>query len=613
MGLLNMSVTGGVVILAVIVVRALAVNRLPKGAFTALWTVALLRLFLPVSVPSASSIYGLLAVPAPASAAVQMAEPTPAPAPAGHDDIYPARAAAPAADTVTQEQSQARPARRADTPWRTAVWAAGAAACAGYFALGYGLARRRFREAVAVEDDFVSRWQAEQPLRRRVSVRLSGRVKAPMTYGLVCPVVLLPAATDWRDQGRLKLILAHEYAHIRRLDGLRKLLLTAAVCLHWFNPLVWAMFFLANRDMEMACDEQVVRAMDGDGRADYARVLIDMEQARGLTPLVSYFAANAMEERITAIMKMKKLTALAVVISVLLTLGVTAVFATDAKPAEGSETDGQTERTAYDWGEARVLLPLTEAGLEALFPEDDIQWWTAAEFAAWAKAQEPLLDAAEGTEANSASYDGGVWTQERSQMLTDAWEDMAAALEGGAKLSRTVNGDGRVVLAVGMDWDLSQGDGEMAYAYDVGALVWGAPATGLLSGVTVEAGGWQVLFAGSQTYLGELETMRAFLDNRVAAGAVTQETANAELESCWSVFQSTEMPSRWRVSAAPASPTPSPAPVAAPPTPLPTPTPKKVVMAPSTPSPIPVPPLPTPAPGDVDMASPTPSPAPAPG
>ena len=335
MSLLDMSVAGGVVILAVIVLRALGQNRLPKATFTVLWTVALLRLFIPAAVPSAVSVYAWFPPQAEAAETAPAAV-TPAPA-----EDRPA--VLPAADRGPSEAAeQVSPAARdaAAIPWRTVLWAAGALGCGGFFAGAYVHSRRKFREAVAAEDGFVRRWQESHPLHRRVSVRLSGRVDAPMTYGLFRPVILLPAGLDWRDEKGLGFILAHEYGHIRRLDGLRKLVLTAAVCLHWFNPLVWAMFILANRDMEMACDEQVVRAMETHTRADYARTLIRMEEARaGLMPLVSHFSANAMEERITAIMKSRKLTAWAVVLSLILTMGVTAVFATGA-PEEVAPEDG---------------------------------------------------------------------------------------------------------------------------------------------------------------------------------------------------------------------------------------------------------------------------------
>ncbi len=98
-----------------------------------------------------------------------------------------------------------------------------------------------------------------------MEIRQSDRIAALLTYGVLRPVVLIPKQTDWTDETRLKVILTHEFVHIRRFDTLTKLLLAAALCIHWFNPFVWVMYVLANRDIELSCDETVVRT-DFDAR-----------------------------------------------------------------------------------------------------------------------------------------------------------------------------------------------------------------------------------------------------------------------------------------------------------------------------------------------------------
>ena len=124
-----------------------------------------------------------------------------------------------------------------------------------------------------------------------------------MTYGLFRPVILLPKGLDWEDETALAHILTHEYIHIRYLDGLTKLVLTGTLCVHWWNPAVWLMVVLANRDLELACDEAVVRRL-GDP-ASYARTLLTMEETRaGLCP---QFAQSSIEERIKAMMKKKRI------------------------------------------------------------------------------------------------------------------------------------------------------------------------------------------------------------------------------------------------------------------------------------------------------------------
>ena len=311
MKLLQMSLAGGVMILVITVIRALAIERLPKKTFLALWAAALARLLAPVSLPSALSIYSLLARRAPAAA-----EWTDVPA---LPDL-----------PVAAETAAAAPA--AQPPVWTIVWAVGVAVCAVVFAVAYGRCCREFRASFPVENDVIRRWLQSHPLRRTVAIRQSGRISSPLTFGVLRPVILMPKKTDWTDETALRYVLEHEFVHIQRFDVLSKLLLIAAVCVHWFNPLVWVMYVLANRDLELSCDETVLRRFGGDVRAAYARVLIRMEAARGgFAPLCNHFGKNAIEERITAIMKTKRITIVSLGLAALLVAGTVTVFATSAK------------------------------------------------------------------------------------------------------------------------------------------------------------------------------------------------------------------------------------------------------------------------------------------
>ena len=320
MSLLQMSVAGGVMILVITVLRALAMNRVPKKTFLALWAAALLRLLLPVSLPSALSIYSLLG---------KTASPAVTELPAA------AVPGLPSGQTARLPQTDAVPVQTISV-W-SIVWLAGLVLCAAFFAVGFWRCCREFRMSFPVDNDASRRWLGAHPLRRRISIRQSGRVSSPLTFGVLHPVILMPKKTDWNDETALQYVLEHEFVHIRRFDAVSKLLLTAAVCVHWFNPLVWVMYVLANRDMELSCDETVIRRFGSGTRAAYANVLICMEEARsGFAPLGSHFSRNAIEERITAIMKTKKITVLSLVLAALLVAGTVTVFATSAKTEETS-------------------------------------------------------------------------------------------------------------------------------------------------------------------------------------------------------------------------------------------------------------------------------------
>ena len=325
MSLLQMSFAGAVMILAIIVIRALAINLLPKKTFLVLWGIAVMRLVLPFSIPSAFSVYSLIGNHAPA------VNPAKGPQTVG---MLP---------TETTEQIATMPGNISNTASHVSVWvivwAVGVLVCAFVFAIAYWKCRQEFQTSLPVNNDFIKNWLSAHRLKRSISILQSSRFSAPLTYGVFRPVILMPTSTEWENTKALQYILAHEYVHIRRFDSVTKLVLIAALCVHWFNPLVWAMYILANRDIELSCDEAVVRLFGENTRAAYARSLISMEETRsGLTPLCNNFNKNAIEERITAIMKIKKASIFSLVLALALVAAVTIGFATSA--ANAAEQDG---------------------------------------------------------------------------------------------------------------------------------------------------------------------------------------------------------------------------------------------------------------------------------
>lgn len=298
---LEMSISGGILIAVVVIIRALSINRLPKKAFLVLWAVALARLLIPVAIKSPVSFY---------SAAAQLGVTVDRPG-------------------VLTGQVAESAAATAPIPVTLLVWAAVAAVLALLFLVLHLRSRRQYAQSLPVEHAFVTDWLETHYLRRPVRVRYSDRVDAPFTYGILWPVIILPKSLDWTDETRLGFILAHEQAHIRRFDALIKWILAATLCIHWFNPLVWVMYILASRDLELSCDETVVRMYGVSARASYALTLVGMAEKRThFAPLTSSFSKNAMQERIAAIMKSKKTTVVGIIVALLVVAAVTTVFAT---------------------------------------------------------------------------------------------------------------------------------------------------------------------------------------------------------------------------------------------------------------------------------------------
>ncbi len=157
----------------------------------------------------------------------------------------------------------------------------------------------------------------------------------------------MPKRTDWQDTKHLKYVLLHEYVHICHYDSLIKLIATAALCIHWFNPLVWVMYILFNRDIELACDENVVHRLGEKSKSTYALMLISMEIKKSkLMPLGNNFNKNAIEERITAIMKTKKTSLLSILVGLMLILVVVTACATTTPDTQDNDNTSPSEESA---------------------------------------------------------------------------------------------------------------------------------------------------------------------------------------------------------------------------------------------------------------------------
>ncbi len=318
MNVLQMSFSGAVFITAVVIIRGAAIHKLPKKTFLVLWELVMLRLLIPFSIPSMFSIYTLVTHSISSTTLPE----------AGTDYSIPTMQGL----FVTTQGAEQPPADASPSisMWFM-VWCAGILLTALFFVISYLRCLIEFRTALPVHNHYVEKWLAERPLKRPILVRQSDRISAPLTYGIFRPVILMPKKTDWKNEKQLQYVLSHEYVHICRYDTVTKLIATLALCIHWFNPFVWVMYLLFNRDIELACDESVIRQFGEESKSAYSLMLINMEAAKsGLLPFCNNFSKNAIEERITAVMKIKKTSLPAICIAAILIVGVTTTFATSA-------------------------------------------------------------------------------------------------------------------------------------------------------------------------------------------------------------------------------------------------------------------------------------------
>ena len=326
MTLLEMSFSGAVFIIAVVIIRAIAINSLPKKTFLVLWEMVFLRLVIPFTIPFALSIYTL----------INNTISTPTFFEAETNNV----ASAVSREYFVVIQGIEQPVTNIPfvSVWFI-VWCIGMILFAGFFIVSYLRCWIEFRTALPVNNAYVEQWIKERPLKRRISIKQSDRISTPLTYGVLHPVILMPKQTDWKNINQLRYIFSHEYVHIYRFDTIAKLIAAYALCIHWFNPLVWVMYILFNRDIELACDESVIRQFGDKSKSAYSLMLISMEAKKsGLSPLCNNFSKNAIEERITAIMNTKRTTIITLLSACLIVLVTVSLFATSAIASTDSKT-----------------------------------------------------------------------------------------------------------------------------------------------------------------------------------------------------------------------------------------------------------------------------------
>lgn len=316
----NMSLHASVCIIIVIIIRKLLGNKLPKKTFLVLWLIPWARLMIPYSWSSKWSIMNLIGF---SRKSVYM------------DTLGLTRKLA--VMPITIENYYKLVMKSTKNSNITAIlsigeilWVTGAIIALIYFSYKYIKAVKVYREALPLDTPFFLQWKEKHCLNRNYEIRESDQILSPLTYGFINPIILVPKSILVVNMQDMEYILLHEWNHIRRWDTLRKLVLVITLCIHWFNPLVWIMFTLVNRDIELCCDETVVCMIGEDNKKEYANLLINMEKSRiKPNPLCSGFKNNYMKERIVGIMKIKKASTSMILLATILVIGVTTIFATN--------------------------------------------------------------------------------------------------------------------------------------------------------------------------------------------------------------------------------------------------------------------------------------------
>ena len=322
---LTMSLGAGIAALAVLALRCVLRRAgAPRLACYLLWAVVLFRMVCPVPVERAWAVLPDLSRPVERAVSGQEAPAPIAPTPGERVEYQRVPIPASAPPGTTAYYAIKNPPQQAVSPAPPAgwlaplslVWVAGVLALWGWAAFSYLRLKRRLRAAVWSEGGV---WESD-------------RVPGPCVLGFFPPKIYLPPGLDGRTR---RYVVLHELTHIRRGDPIIKALTFLAVCLHWFNPLLWLAWVLACRDMEGSCDESVLRQSPPEARAAYSAALLSLAAVRpAYIPLA--FGETGVKERIQGVLRWRRPVTAVIAVCALLVAGACAVLGATGSPLPGA-------------------------------------------------------------------------------------------------------------------------------------------------------------------------------------------------------------------------------------------------------------------------------------
>lgn len=302
--LLNMSITASYLVLAVVLLRLL-LKKAPKAIFVAMWALVGLRLMVPFSLESIFSL-------------IPSAEPVPediayVPIPTVQTGVQFFNSAV---NPVLQHSFAPAPGASVN-PMQIALrvastlWAVGAAAMLGYCAFSYLRIHRKVREAACLNG----------------RVWLCDSISSPFILGLFRPKIYLPSNMNQQD---MEYVLAHENAHLKRRDHLWKPLGFLLLAVYWFNPLMWLAYILLCRDIELACDEKVMKQMGSEAKKPYSEALLNCSvKPRMIAACPLAFGEVGVKDRIKSVLSYKKPAFWIIVVAIVLCIAAVAFFFTN--------------------------------------------------------------------------------------------------------------------------------------------------------------------------------------------------------------------------------------------------------------------------------------------
>ena len=464
--LVNLSISASWLILAVLVLRVV-LKKAPKWVMPLLWGVVALRLVCLFSIESALSLIPS-AETIPSEIVTETREPVlyeQATLDIVTNPTLPSAAEVPVG--VSRQQAQV------DFNIYSVLWLAGMAALLVHALVSAGKLKKKLATAILLRDNIYE----------------SEFVDSPFVFGVIKPKIYLPMHMD---EGTAAYVIAHEHAHLARRDHWWKVLGYLVLALHWFNPLVWVAYILFCRDIELACDEKVVKGLDGAARADYSQALLSCAApGRAVAACPLAFGEGNIKTRVKSALHYKKPAFWVAAAAVLAVVIMAVCFLTNPRSDIDAETllgtsRGEITRISVKMGEA-------DSGEEYRMSTEEI------------KTVLSLLDAAEYERLGSASamqecyarlyFEGAAG--ERELMLSQG-EVLANPIKGNQKAQLYGLRSGGTVLKNYVKWCVDRNDPTVPedIAQQVERLICGMPLGNYLFGELVyDDPAWETSFS----------------------------------------------------------------------------------------------------------------------
>lgn len=286
MNLFQMSISASILVIFVVIVRRIMGKLILRRMIVWLWGIAIARLLLPFSIPIPFGLARLW------------------------NDIgslTPAQVSGTALSTeATVQSSPVKEVTVASINPALLIWIVGLVIFLVYYTISWLRSHNQLKAGLPINDPIIDGWINRLKLRRHIKVFVSDRITTPMTTGVMFPKIILPKHIVNCDEQELSYIVTHETTHIRQFDVLWKHFGLLVLCLHWFNPTVWILCALLNKDIEMACDEKVLTLLGKQNKANYAMALIQMVERNAKINVGYGFSKKAVKKRIRNIMKYKR-------------------------------------------------------------------------------------------------------------------------------------------------------------------------------------------------------------------------------------------------------------------------------------------------------------------